>query len=413
MNKRNDTIPVRVGTLQIGGGAPVSVQAMTNTPTADVRATTAQTLELIDAGAELVRMTVNTPDAARAVPGIAARVRDAGHETPLIGDFHYNGHKLLRDHPACAEALDKYRINPGNVGKGHAHDARFTEICAIARDLDKAVRIGVNAGSLDQELLQRMLADNAAAPQPLSAQSVFNRCMTASALQSAERALEAGLAETRIVLSCKCSQPRDLIAVSRDLANGGRQPMHLGLTEAGMGLKGLVWSAAAMGALLEEGIGDTIRVSLTPTPGESRCQEVYAAQELLQSLELRRFSPTVTACPGCGRTSGEAFQRLADETQRFLRAQMPRWRRQYPGAAALHVAVMGCIVNGPGESRAADIGICLPGDNEQPQCPVYVDGVKTAVLEGAEQDILKRFLEMIEAYVQARHGLAQAPARES
>ena len=372
---QKNTISVSVGAVVIGGDAPVCVQAMTNTNTANVEATVQQVAALAVAGAELVRVTVNTPDAAKAVPEIAARLHDMGCYAPLIGDFHYNGHTLLHDFPQCAIVLDKYRINPGNVGKGATRDERFATICSIARDNGKAVRIGVNAGSLDQELVQERLAQNARAAAPKSAETVMNDCMIYSALDATEQAIALGLPENRIVLSCKSSRPKDLITLYRELAQQTRQPLHLGLTEAGMGMKGLVWSVAAMSVLLEAGIGDTIRVSLTPEPGGDRCAEVYTAQELLQSLELRQFSPSVTACPGCGRTSSDKFQHLAAETQRYIRARLPEWKRDYPGVKALKVAVMGCIVNGPGESKAANIGISLPGDNEQPHCPVYVDGV--------------------------------------
>lgn len=401
---RKETIAVRVGTVCIGGGAPIVVQAMTNTNTEDVGATAEQCRQLAEAGAELVRITVNTPGAARAVPEIKARLRDEGIHAPLIGDFHYNGHKLLRDFPACATALDKYRINPGNVGKGSDRERHFSEICTIARDLGKAVRIGVNAGSLDPELVESMLADNAANSAPEPVNDVMNRCMVLSAIQSTEQAVTLGLPEDRIVLSCKSSHPRDLIAVCRELARQSRQPLHLGLTEAGLGLKGVVWSAAAMGVLLEEGIGDTIRVSLTPAPGGSRCDEVYAAQQLLQALGLRQFAPSVTACPGCGRTSGEEFQWLAAETERYVQAQLPRWRVTCPGVETLKIAVMGCIVNGPGESKAADVGISLPGNNEHPLCPVFLDGRKTTALKGTREEISRAFLEILDAYVTARFG---------
>jgi len=403
MTTRSETYPVIVGNVQIGGDAPVRVQAMTNTNTTDVAATVAQVNALADVGAELVRFTVNTPEAAQAVPEIAARLRDMGCDAPLIGDFHYNGHTLLRDFPKCAKALDKYRINPGNVGRGAARDERFSAIVAIARDHGKAVRIGVNAGSLDQELVQAKLAENARLDAPVAAETVLNECMIISALDATEQAIALGLPETRIVLSCKSSRPKDLIALYRELARRTRHPLHLGLTEAGMGVKGLVWSAAAMSVLLEGGIGDTIRVSLTPEPGGDRREEVYAGQELLQALGLRQFSPSVTACPGCGRTSGAAFQRLAAETQRFLRERLPEWRKQYPGVETLTVAVMGCVVNGPGESKAANIGINLPGDNEKPSCPVYADGGKIATLQGTEDMIAASFEELIEAYVARRY----------
>ena len=405
MTIENITYPVQVGGLVLGGGAPVCVQAMTNTSTSDVDSTAQQVLALAEAGAEMVRVTVNTAEAAQAVPEIAGRLHDAGCDVPLIGDFHYNGHTLLREYPLCAVTLDKYRINPGNVGKGATRDQRFATIIAIARDNDKTVRIGVNAGSLDQELVLERLARNANLAEPAPAEAILNECMIFSALHATEQAVSLGLSEERIVLSCKSSRPKDLIALYRELAKQTRQPLHLGLTEAGMGMKGLVWSAAAMSVLLEEGIGDTIRVSLTPEPGGDRCEEVYAAQELLQALELRQFAPSVTACPGCGRTSSAMFQRLASETQHYIRARLAEWRRDFSGVEGLKVAVMGCIVNGPGESKAANIGISLPGDNEKPLCPVYVDGLKTATLQGTETEVTKAFLELIEAYVASHYCL--------
>lgn len=401
---RKDTIAVQAGNIRIGGGAPVIVQAMTNTDTADIDATVEQCSALAEAGAEMVRVTVNTPRAAAAVTEIVNRLRDAGNAAPVIGDFHYNGHRLLRDYPECAAALDKYRINPGNVGQGSEHAAHFSEICAIARDRDKAIRIGVNAGSLDADLLQGMLGENARREAPEEAGAVINRCMVRSALDSTEQALALGVREDRIVLSCKSSLPRDLISVYRDLSRQTRQPLHLGLTEAGLGMKGVIWSATAMGVLLEEGIGDTIRVSLTPEPGGSRCDEVVAAQHLLQSLSLRQFAPSVTACPGCGRTSGADFQWLAAETERYIRGRLPEWRESCPGVEALTIAVMGCIVNGPGESRAAHIGISLPGSNEHPLCPVFVDGKKAATLQGTREVVARDFLELLEEYVQLRFG---------
>ena len=408
MISQKNTIAVAVGAVTIGGGAPVCVQAMTNTSTVNVDSTVQQTLALVDAGAEMVRVTVNTPEAAQAVPEIAKRLQDAGCSVPLIGDFHYNGHTLLHDFPLCAKVLDKYRINPGNVGKGAAHDERFATICAIARDNGKAVRLGVNAGSLDQELVEERLAANARAATPESAEAVLNACMIHSVLDATEQAVALGLSENRIVLSCKSSRPKDLIALYRELSLKTQQPLHLGLTEAGMGFKGLVWSVAAMGVLLEAGIGDTIRVSLTPAPGGDRCEEVYAAQELLQSLELRQFAPSVTACPGCGRTSSDRFQHLAADTQHYIRTRLSDWKSESPGVEGLKVAVMGCIVNGPGESKAADIGISLPGDNEQPHCPVYVDGEKAATLQGTQKEVTTAFLELLESYVASRYGQTQA-----
>ena len=404
MTVNDETYSVPVGDLVLGRGAPVCVQTMTNTRTADVDATVQQTVSLVAAGAGMVRITVNTAEAAQAVPEIVARLRDAGCYVPLIGDFHYNGHTLLHDYPQCALALDKYRINPGNVGKGAMRDQRFATICAIARDNDKAIRIGVNAGSLDQELVQDRLAANMRLETPVSAEAVLNECMVYSVLDATEQALSLGVSKNRIILSCKSSRPKDLITVYRELASRTRQPLHLGLTEAGMGMKGLVWSAAAMSVLLEEGIGDTIRVSLTPEPGGNRCEEVYAAQELLQALNLRQFAPSVTACPGCGRTSSAMFQRLASETQKYVRLRLAEWRCDFPGVEALQIAVMGCIVNGPGESKAANIGISLPGDNEKPLCPVYIDGVKRVTLQGTEEEITKVFLELIEDYIAQHYG---------
>lgn len=397
------THTVAVNDILIGGGNPVVVQAMTNTDTEDAAATAAQCLALAEAGAELVRITVNTPHAATTVREIADRLADEGCTVPLIGDFHYNGHRLLRNYPSCAERLAKYRINPGNVGKGTAQSIHFAEICAIARDLGKPVRIGVNAGSLDQELLEKLQEENLRKAHPDSAQAVIDRCMVLSVLNSTEEALKGGLTENQIILSCKSSQPRDLIAVYRELARRTRQPLHLGLTEAGLGMKGLVWSAAAMGVLLESGIGDTIRVSLTPEPGGDRCGEVYAAQELLQALALRQFAPSVTACPGCGRTSSDGFQQLAADTQDYIRKRLPEWRESCPGIESLKVAVMGCIVNGPGESRAAHIGISLPGKQEDPVAPVYIEGKKDISIHGSLEEITRAFLVMLEEYVMTRY----------
>jgi (E)-4-hydroxy-3-methylbut-2-enyl-diphosphate synthase len=400
---RQGTFAVRVGRVQVGGGAPVVVQSMTNTSTADAAATARQALELAQAGAELVRVTVNTVEAAAAVPEIRRRLDDAGCDVPLIGDFHFNGHLLLARHPECARALAKYRVNPGNVGAGERRDANFAAICAIARDHDAAVRIGVNGGSLDQELVASEMAANAERGLGLSAEQVVNRCMVTSALQSTELALAAGLGEERIVLSCKVASPLHLVEVYRDLARRTRQPLHLGLTEAGMGVRGLVWSSAAMAVLLAEGIGDTIRVSLTPRPGGDRCQEVQAARELLQALGLRSFAPTVVACPGCGRTSGSTYQALAEQVQLHLERRMPEWKQRCPGVETLRVAVMGCVVNGPGESRAADVGISLPGVGEAPRCPVYVDGRQVATLEGSAEELAARFLAILDEYVATRY----------
>jgi len=368
------TIGVRVGNVQVGGGAPVIVQSMTMTDTADAAATAQQVVELAQAGSEMVRVTVNLPEAAAAVPEIKQRMLDAGVTAPLIGDFHYNGHQLLTRYPDCAEALDKYRINPGNVGTGKRRDEQFATICGVARDRNKPVRIGVNGGSLNQELVMAKMQENTDRGRGLTSDEIINECMVLSALQSTELALESGLRRDQIIISCKTSRPRDLIALYRDLARKTDQPLHLGLTEAGMGAKGLVWSAAAMGTLLNEGIGDTIRISLTPKPGGDRREEVYAACELLQALGLRAFSPSVTACPGCGRTTSSTFQELAERTQAYIREQMPQWKKKYEGVETMTLAVMGCVVNGPGESKAASIGISLPGTGEAPNCPVYIDG---------------------------------------
>jgi (E)-4-hydroxy-3-methylbut-2-enyl-diphosphate synthase len=391
------------GRVQVGGGAPVVVQSMTNTPTEDAAATAAQIAALAAAGSELVRFTVNTPRAAQAVPEIAKRLRDAGCDVPLIGDFHYNGHTLLQDYPECARILAKYRINPGNAGKGDARAENFAAICAIARDNAKAVRIGVNMGSLDPDLLAARLEENGRKVNPASPEEVANACMIESALRSAAQALANGLTENQLILSVKTSEPVHLIALYRELAAKTRQPLHLGLTEAGMGRKGLVWSAAAMGALLSAGIGDTIRVSLTPAPGSDRCEEVYAAQDLLQALGLRSFMPSITACPGCGRTCGTLFQELARDTEEYVRRRLPAWREAKWNVGRLKIAVMGCIVNGPGESRAADIGISLPGSGENPACPVYIDGEKAAVLTGNREELTRQFLELLEEYVGKRY----------
>ncbi len=400
--KRRDTVGVQVGTIQVGGGAPIVVQSMTDTATADVDATTQQIIELAEAGSELVRFTVNMSDAAEAVPRIARRVRDAGYDTPLIGDFHFNGHKLLAEYPDCAVALDKYRINPGNLGRGGKHDANFATICKIAVDHGKPVRIGVNAGSLDEELVAAKMAENTEKDLGKTSEEVLNDCMVLSALQSTELALQCGLREDQIIISCKTSVPVHLISLYRELADKTRQPLHLGLTEAGMGSKCLVWSSAAMGTLLTEGIGDTVRVSLTPEPGASRCEEVYASCELLQALDLRSFAPTITSCPGCGRTASTDFQELAKRTQEYVRDQMPEWRTRYPGVETLKLAVMGCLVNGPGESKAANIGISLPGTGESPTCPVYVDGAQQTTLRGTPEELAQGFLRIIDDYIETR-----------
>jgi len=376
---------------------------MTLTDTADAAATARQCLELVEAGAELVRVTVNTPEAAAAVPEIKQRLLDAGCTAPLIGDFHYNGHLLLTRFPACAQALDKYRINPGNVGTGRRRDDNFHTICRVAVDSGKPIRIGVNAGSLDQALVTAKMQENTDRDLGRSSEEIIDECLVLSALQSTELALEAGLRRDQIVLSCKTSRPTHLVAVYRELAKRTPQPLHLGLTEAGMGLKGLVWSAAAMGILLHEGIGDTIRVSLTPRPGGDRREEVYAACELLQALGLRSFAPSVTACPGCGRTTSTTFQALAERVQAHVRAKMPEWHRRFEGVERLTLAVMGCIVNGPGESKAANIGISLPGTGEAPHCPVYIDGRHATTLRGTEEELAEAFTRLVDEYVETRY----------
>ena len=379
------------------------VQSMTNTDTANAEATATQCVELTDAGSELVRITVNTPAAAEAVPEIRHRMLDRGCRTPLIGDFHYNGHLLLSRYPACAEALGKYRINPGNVGTGNRRDEQFVTICKIARDAGKPVRIGVNGGSLNQDLVMAKMQENTDRRLDQSSEEIINACMVISALESTALALEAGLSADQIVISCKVSSPRDLIAIYRELARQTTQPLHLGLTEAGIGLKGQIWSAAAMGILLEEGIGDTIRVSLTPRPGGDRRDEVYAACELLQSLGLRSFAPSITACPGCGRTTSSTFQELAEQIQHHVRGMMPVWKTRYAGVEEMRVAVMGCVVNGPGESKAANIGISLPGTGEEPTCPVYVDGRHTTTLRGSSDELAEAFRQLVDDYVEQRY----------
>jgi (E)-4-hydroxy-3-methylbut-2-enyl-diphosphate synthase len=399
---RRRTRTVRVGGVPIGGAHPIVVQSMTNTDTTDVVSTVKQVAELYQAGSELVRVTVNTLEAAKAVPVIREKLDVQGIEVPLIGDFHFNGHKLLTQVPECAQALGKLRINPGNVGRGERRDEQFGTLIEIACKYDKPVRIGVNWGSLDQELAARMMDENANSPQPLDARDVMFKAMIASALQSAKRAEELGLPGDHIILSCKMSGVQDLIAVYRDLAGQSDYALHLGLTEAGMGSKGIVASTAALAILLQEGIGDTIRVSLTPEPGESRTKEVIVAQEILQTMGLRAFTPLVTACPGCGRTTSTVFQELALKIQTWLRGQMPAWRGVYHGVAEMKVAVMGCVVNGPGESRHANIGISLPGTGEVPVAPVYVDGQKTVTLKGDR--IAEEFQVIVEDYVKRRYG---------
>ncbi|WP_026783862.1 flavodoxin-dependent (E)-4-hydroxy-3-methylbut-2-enyl-diphosphate synthase [Pleomorphomonas koreensis] len=399
---RRRSVPVAVGKVTIGGDAPVVVQSMTNTDTADVDATVAQVMALARAGSELVRITVDRDDSAAAVPRIRERLDRVGVDVPLIGDFHFIGHRLLADFPACAEALAKYRINPGNVGVRAKRDRHFSDIVEIAARHGKAVRIGVNWGSLDQELATRLMDENKAKGSPLTAQEVMREAMVQSALLSAARAEEIGLSRDRIVLSAKVSQVQDLIAVYGDLATRGDYALHLGLTEAGMGTKGVVASAASMGYLLQHGIGDTIRVSLTPEPGGDRTREVMVAQELLQVMGFRSFVPIVAACPGCGRTTSTVFQELAKTIQDQIRAAMPEWRQRYPGVEALQVAVMGCIVNGPGESKHADIGISLPGTGENPAAPVFIDGEKAATLRGPT--IAQDFQKLVLDYIERRYG---------
>src|SRR5690348_331692 len=413
---RHKTVAVKVGKVQVGGGAPVVVQSMTNTDTADAASTAKQYLELAQAGSELVRVTVNIPEAAAAVPEIKRRVLAAGCDTPLIGDFHYNGHVLLTKYPECAKALDKYRINPGNVGKGARRDEQFATICKVAVDNGKPVRIGVNGGSLNQELVMQKMQENTDRNLGRTSEEIINECMVLSAIQSTELALASGLRKDQIIISCKVSRPRDLISIYRELARQTDQPLHLGLTEAGMAAKGLVWSASSMGVLLAEGIGDTIRVSLTPRPGGDRRDEVYAACELLQALGLRSFAPSVTACPGCGRTTSSTFQELAERVQGYIREKMPEWKTQYEGVEELKLAVMGCIVNGPGESRAANIGISLPGTGEEPSCPVYIDGEKFVTLKGTYDELSAAFQKLLDDYVAnkypRRESIASAPKTE-
>src|SRR5579862_7386311 len=408
--KRHSTRGVQVGGITIGGDAPIVVQSMTNTDTADISATATQCAQLAAAGSELVRITVNTSEAAAAVPHIRNRLDALGCNVPLIGDFHFNGHKLLQEHPACAEALAKYRINPGNVGRGSKRDSQFAEMIEIACRNDKPVRIGVNWGSLDQELLVRMMDENNRLPEPASAQEVMREAIVRSAIESAERAIELGMPRDHIILSAKVSAVQDLIAVYTELAARSNFALHLGLTEAGMGSKGIVASSAAMAILLQEGIGDTIRISLTPEPGGDRSREVVVAQELLQTMGLRSFTPMVAACPGCGRTTSTYFQELAQRIQGFLRVQMPVWKQRYPGVEEMKVAVMGCVVNGPGESKHADIGISLPGTNEVPVAPVYVDGEKTVTLKGGR--IAEEFQAIVENYVRDNYSPGSRRRRE-
>ena len=401
------TTAVRVGRVQVGGGAPVVVQSMTMTDTADPAGTATQCIELAEAGSEMVRVTVNTPEAARAVPEIKQRMLDAGCDAPLIGDFHYNGHLLLTRYPDAAKALDKYRINPGNVGTGKRRDEQFSMICQVAVENQRPVRIGVNGGSLNQELVMARMQENTDRNLGLTSDEIVNECMVTSALQSTELAIESGLRADQIIISCKVSRPRHLLTVYRDLARKTTQPLHLGLTEAGMGIKGVAWSATALAILLNEGIGDTIRVSLTPRPGGDRREEVYAACEILQALGIRSFSPAITACPGCGRTTSTTFQELAERIQDYVRTMMPVWKTRHPGVEEMSVAVMGCVVNGPGESKAANIGISLPGTGESPNCPIYVDGHHVTTLRGTYDELAAAFQKLVDEYVERKYPAEQ------
>jgi len=401
---------VRIGNLMVGSAHPVLVQSMTNTDTADLEATVKQVYDLWRAGSEVVRITVNSPEAAAQVAGIRQRLDALGCDVPLVGDFHFNGDRLLREYPDCAQALAKYRINPGNVGKGSKRDEKFGFMIEMAIKYQKAVRIGVNWGSLDQAMVVKLMDENSKLAQPLSVDAVMREALIRSAIESAEQAVNWGLSPDQIILSCKVSHVQDLIAVYRELGRRCDYALHLGLTEAGMGSKGIVASTAALAVLLQEGIGDTIRVSLTPEPGGDRTKEVIVAQEILQTMGLRSFTPLVTACPGCGRTTSTVFQELAQDIQSFLREQMPVWRLQYPGVEDLKVAVMGCVVNGPGESKLADIGISLPGTGEVPVCPVYVDGEKTVTLKG--EQVAAEFQAIVEEYVRTRYGEGGGKRRE-
>ncbi len=401
MIQRRKSVAVNVGGVLVGGDQPIVVQSMTNTDTANADSTAQQIIELARAGSELVRITVNTKESAAQVAEIVDRVRAAGHNTPIIGDFHYNGHILLKDYPDCAKALAKYRINPGNVGAGKHHDDNFKKMIEVALEYDKPVRIGVNWGSLDQALLTRMMDENSKSENPKDAQAVMFDAICTSAIQSAELAEEIGLSRDKIILSAKVSGVQDLIVVYRDLAQRGDYALHLGLTEAGMGNKGVVASTAGLAVLLQEGIGDTIRVSLTPAPNGDRTEEVLVAQQILQSLEVRSFTPQVAACPGCGRTTSTLFQEMADDIGKYLRGQMPIWRENFPGVADMKVAVMGCVVNGPGESKHANIGISLPGTGEDPRAPVFVDGKLMKTLKG--EGIVPEFIEILNNYVAAKY----------
>ncbi|MBL6959026.1 MAG: flavodoxin-dependent (E)-4-hydroxy-3-methylbut-2-enyl-diphosphate synthase, partial [Rhodospirillales bacterium] len=407
--KRRYSIPVNIGPVTVGGDNPIVVQSMTNTDTADVEATTAQVADLARAGSELVRITVDREESAAAVPYIREKLETLGVDVPLVGDFHYIGHKLLTDHPGCATSLAKYRINPGNVGFRDKKDKQFSSMIETALKYDKPVRIGVNWGSLDQELLTGLMDKNAKSRNPQDATEITREALVLSALKSAQRAEEIGMGSDRIILSCKVSAVQDLIAVYQNLADRCEYALHLGLTEAGMGSKGIVASTAAMGILLQHGIGDTIRVSLTPEPGGDRTREVIVAQEILQTMGLRSFTPLVTSCPGCGRTTSTVFQDLAEKIQTYVRHRMPEWRTQYPGAETLNLAVMGCIVNGPGESKHADVGISLPGTGEEPSAPVFIDGQKMKTLKGP--GIAEEFQKIVEDYVSTRYG--NAPLKET
>ncbi len=404
---RRTSIPVQIGSVTLGGSAPVIVQSMTNTDTADIEGTAQQIKELARAGSELVRITVNSDEAAAAVPHICERLAQMNVSVPILGDFHFNGHKLLKAHPACAAALAKYRINPGNVGRGSKRDTQFAEMIEVACEYQKPVRIGVNWGSLDQDLLARLMDENSKLSEPLDAQQVMHEALVSSAIDSAARAVELGMSKDRIVISCKVSGVQDLISVYRELAKRCDYALHLGLTEAGMGSKGIVASTAAMAVLLQEGIGDTIRVSLTPEPNGDRTNEVIVAQEILQTMGLRSFTPMVVACPGCGRTTSTYFQELAKNIQTHIRHQMPEWRKQYVGVADMTVAVMGCVVNGPGESKHANIGISLPGTGERPVAPVYIDGEKGPTLKG--EHIAEEFQALVEDYVARTYQRKEAP----
>jgi len=401
MLKAKQTTTVQIGKVQVGGQAPVVVQSMTNTDTADAEKTAQQIVELARAGSELVRITVNSDAAAKQVPYIKERIQQLGKDVPLIGDFHFNGHKLLTNHPECAQALDKYRINPGNVGKGKKRDEQFAQLIELACQYDKPVRIGVNWGSLDQAVLAATMDENSQREQPLDAKQIMYQAMIRSALDSAQQAQEVGLAKNKIILSCKMSNVQDLIEVYQSLSAECDYPLHLGLTEAGMGSKGIVASTAALAVLLQQGIGDTIRISLTPEPNGDRTQEVIVAQEILQTMGLRSFIPQVVACPGCGRTSSTYFQQLAQDIQSYLRNSMPLWKKKYPGVEEMTVAVMGCVVNGPGESKHANIGISLPGTGEKPVAPVYEDGEKTVTLKG--DHIAEEFQGIIDTYINTHY----------